>query len=207
MNHLGTVQMETARLLLRPFVREDREAMFRNWESDPMVTKYLRWQHYESLEDVGQVLREWIDSYRRPDFYQWAIVPKNLGEPIGTISVVEQDDRACKAAVGYCIGQPWWHQGYTSEALGRIIDFLIAGVGVNRVESWHDPNNPNSGAVMRKCGMVYEATLRQADWNNQGVCDVCMYAILAQEWREKNLRHQPELELSGGEENCRDTQN
>ena len=40
-----------------------------------------------------------------------------------------------------------------------------------------DPNNPNSGAVMRKCGMTYEATLRQADWNNQGVCDMCMYAI------------------------------
>ena len=59
-----------------------------------------------------------------------------------TISVVEQDDRVGKAAIGYCIGRPWWRQGYTSEALSRIIDFLIAGVGVNRVESWHDPNNP-----------------------------------------------------------------
>ena len=205
MNHLGTVTMETERLLLRPFVWEDREAMFRNWESDREVTRYLRWQHYESLEDVGTVLREWIDSYQQPDFYQWAIVPRDLGDPIGTISVVEQDDRVGKAAIGYCIGRPWWRQGYTSEALSRIIDFLIAGVGVNRVESWHDPNNPNSGAVMRKCGMTYEATLRQADWNNQGVCDICMYAILAQEWRERNTRCQPGLELPRGEDNCRST--
>ena len=58
---------------------------------------------------------------------------------------------------------------------------------------------------MRKCGMTYEATLRQADWNNQGVCDICMYAILAQEWRERNTRCQPGLELPRGEDNCRST--
>ena len=53
MNHLGTRTLETERLILRPFVWEDREAMFHNWEADPEVTKYLRWQHYTSLEDVA----------------------------------------------------------------------------------------------------------------------------------------------------------
>lgn len=31
---------------------------------------------------------------------------------------------------------------------------------------------------MTKCGMKYEGTLRKADWNNQGICDVSYYAIL-----------------------------
>ena len=117
MHHLGTKILETERLILRPFVWEDREAMFRNWESDPEVTKYLRWQHYTSLEDAEAVLREWIDSYAKPDFYQWAIVPKSVGEPIGTISVVGYDDRIGQPEIGYCIGKSWWRQGYTSEAL------------------------------------------------------------------------------------------
>lgn len=186
MNHLGTKTLETERLTLRPFVREDRDAMFRNWESDPEVTKYLCWQHFTSPEDVGTVLREWIDGYAKPDFYQWAIVPKAVGEPIGTISVVGCDDRIGQLEIGYCIGKAWWRQGYTSEALDLVIDFLIGEVGASRVSARHDPRNPGSGAVMRKCGMIYEGTLRQADRNNQGICDASVYAILAEDWRKNH---------------------
>lgn len=45
-------------------------------------------------------------------------------------------------------------------------------------ENGDDPRNPNSGKVMKKCGMKYEGTLRSADWNNQGICDACYYALL-----------------------------
>lgn len=38
---------------------------------------------------------------------------------------------------------------------------------------------------MRKCGMTHEGTARQADWNNQGLCDTAHYAILRREWAEK----------------------
>jgi ribosomal-protein-alanine N-acetyltransferase len=64
------------------------------------------------------------------------------------------------AHIGYCIGRKWWHSGITSEALESVIQFLIEEVGLNRIESRHDPRNPNSGAVMKKCGMKYEGTLR-----------------------------------------------
>ena len=39
--HKGTQTIETSRLILRRAVREDAEAMFRNWASDPEVTKFL----------------------------------------------------------------------------------------------------------------------------------------------------------------------
>ena len=68
-----------------------------------------------------------------------------------------------------------------TEALGAVIDFLFDEVGYHRIESLHDPNNPHSGDVMRKCGMRYEGTLRQADRNNQGVCDACYYGLLKSE--------------------------
>ncbi|HAT02960.1 MAG TPA: N-acetyltransferase, partial [Oribacterium sp.] len=51
-------------------------------------------------------------------------------------------------------------------------------VGANRVQAKHDVNNPHSGLVMKKCGMKYEGTLRSAAVNNQGVCDVSIYALL-----------------------------
>lgn len=73
-----------------------------------------------------------------------------------------------------------------TEALGAVIGFLFDEVGMNRVEARHDPRNPNSGAVMRKCGMKYEGTLRQSDWNDQGICDASWYSILAEDYTREN---------------------
>ena len=67
--------------------------------------------------------------------------------------------------IGYCISKKWWNKGITSEALKALIKYFFEEVGVNRVESRHDPSNPNSGKVMMKCGMKYEGTIREADIN------------------------------------------
>lgn len=182
MTHQGTQTLETERLILRAFTEHDADAAFRNWESDANVTKFLRWQTYDDIREVKKVLHIWVESYQKKNFYQWAIVPKSLGEPIGSISAVGIDEKTNKIHIGYCIGSKWWRMGYTSEALARIIPFFFEEVGANRIESQHDPNNPNSGKVMQKCGMQYEGTLRQADHSNQGIVDACMYAILAEDY-------------------------
>lgn len=72
-----------------------------------------------------------------------------------------------------------------SESLAAVIEFFFTQVGINRIESQHDPRNPNSGGVMKKCGMVYEGTKRQADFSNKGIADACMYSILRSEWSDK----------------------
>ncbi len=87
--------------------------------------------------------------------------------------------------IGYCIGSRWWHQGITSEAFRAVIAYLFKEVGANRIESQHDPNNPHSGDVMKKCGLRYEGTLRQADYSNKGIVDACMYSILRSEFEER----------------------
>lgn len=182
MQHKGTKLLETERLVLRQFTIDDTEAMFNNWASDNEVTKYLTWPFHTNLSVTSQVLENWIARYSSDSFYQWAIVLKETSEPIGSISVVEKiSDKIKKAHIGYCIGKYWWHLGITSEALSRVIDFMFDEVGVYKVESRHDPRNPNSGAVMKKCGMKFEGTLRQCDWNNQGICDASYYGMLASE--------------------------
>ncbi|KIR03844.1 hypothetical protein P261_02659 [Lachnospiraceae bacterium TWA4] len=182
MEHKGTVRLETDRIVLRQFTKEDYQLVYDNFESDVNMTKYLRWKAAEKLDSAVEVVNDWVENYKNKDFYQWAIVPKDLGEPIGTISVVEMDEKTKKVHIGYCIGTKWWHQGYTSEALATIIPFFFEDVKVNRIESQHDPNNPNSGKVMVKCGMKYEGTLRQNDWSNQGIVDAAMYGLLASDY-------------------------
>lgn len=75
---------------------DDTDAAFRNWESDDKVTEFLRWTTMHSISETENVMREWVDNYADKSFYQWAIVPKDLGEPIGTISVVGMDEKQRK---------------------------------------------------------------------------------------------------------------
>lgn len=180
MKHLGTKQINTSRLILRRFSVDDAQAMYDNWASDPEVTKYLTWPAHSSPEVSRMVLESWVVGYESDDFYQWAI--EFEGKPIGSISVVSKNDQAELVHIGYCIGRKWWHQGIMSEVLSAVIRFFFEEVGVNRIETRHDPNNPHSGGVMRKCGMRFEGTLRQSDWNNQGICDASWYAILRSEY-------------------------
>ena len=157
--------------------------MFRNWASDPEVTKFLTWPTHDNVEISQWVVDSWIREYEKDHYYQWMIVPKALGQPIGSISVVRQNDQVEEAEIGYCIGRAWWHQGFVSEALTAVIQYLFEEVGMNRVAARHDPNNPHSGGVMKKCGMTYEGTMRQNDRNNQGICDAAQYGILRSEWK------------------------
>ena len=182
MKHLGTKRIETDRLILRPFTPEDGEAMFRNWASDPEVTKYLTWPTHADPGVSRWVVEDWVSHYDEAKFYQWAIVIKDLGEPIGSISVVKMNEEAQWMEIGYCIGKNWWHKGFVSEAMGGVMEFLFTQVGVQRIQARHDPRNPNSGGVMRKCGMAYEGTLRRWDRNNQGICDAAVYSILREEF-------------------------
>ena len=184
LTHKGTQRIETPRLILRRAVREDANAMFNNWASDPEVTKYLTWPPHASIEVTQNRLEIWLAEYDRSDHYQWMIELKQLGEPIGSISVVRQNERVEEAEIGYCIGRHWWHKGIMSEALAAVIEYLFTEVGMNRVAARHDPNNPHSGGVMRKCGMKYEGTHRACDRNNQGICDAAQYSILRSEWQK-----------------------
>lgn len=181
MKHLGTNTMESSRLLLRPFVMEDASAMYENWASDPKVTEFLSWPCYESVDTARKMLADWTEKYQQPNWYQWAIVLKELGEPIGTISVVQFDDRVDTAQIGYCIGRNWWGRGIMTESMKMVMAYLFDEVGAQRIEAGHDPDNAASGAVIRKCGLRYEGTFRRRIRSNRGITDVAWYSMLKEE--------------------------
>ena len=186
LTHKGTQAIETDRLILRPFTMADAEPMYRNWASDDAVTKHLTWPTHANVEVTKMVLTDWTGSYHKPDFYNWAIVLKENGpEPIGNISAVHIEEKTRCAAMGYCMSRAHWGKGIMAEALSALIDFFFVEVGFNRVEADHDPNNPNSGKVMKKAGMTYEGTMRQAGLSNQGIIDVSRWAILKSDREER----------------------
>ena len=185
MNHKGTVKLETGRLILRRFTHDDAGNMFHNWANDPEVSKYMTWQPHGDVLVTKNFLGLRVPCYEKPDYYDWAVETKEGGVLIGSIGAGRSRDDIRMVHIGYCIGRPWWHRGYTSEALAELIRFFFDEVGVNRIESAHDPQNQNSGGVMIKCGMQYEGTLRQTIPRGNVLGDAKYYAILEEDYRKR----------------------
>ena len=131
--HKGTQTLETDRLILRRAILEDAQPMFRNWASDPEVTKYLTWPAHESVAVTQRILEGWVSEYERSDYYHWMIVLKETGEPIGSLlaSIV---GLVQSAHIGYCIGKKWWHQGIVAEALQTVMEYLFCTIGFHRID-------------------------------------------------------------------------
>ncbi len=185
MLHKGTKTIETERLILRQAKTEDAQPMFYNWCSDDEVTKYLTWPTHDSVNVTKWVLDSWIAGYEKDDFYQWMIVLKEIDQPIGTIDVHDLDDAVNRGEIGYCIGKKWWRKGIMSEALTAVLAFMFDEVGMNELIANHDTRNPNSGAVMKKCGMKFAGIIPHGGKNNQGFCDICRHTLSAEVWTQE----------------------
>ncbi|MBQ9324492.1 MAG: GNAT family N-acetyltransferase [Clostridia bacterium] len=174
----GTQRLETKRLILRLFQREDAEDMFRNWACDSEVTRYLTWPAHESVDVTRHLLEDWIARYGGMDYFNWAIEHRETGHVIGNISVVRLDTVREAAEIGYCLSRAFWGQSIMPEALRAVMDYLFDTVGLWRVAACHDARNAKSGRVMEKAGMLREGVWRGAGRNNQGICDEVWYAAL-----------------------------
>jgi len=159
--HTGTQEIETGRLLLRRFVMNDANEIFREWASYDSVTKYLTWEKHKSISETKTFLMNAISGYERANKYVWGIVLKEEEILIGSIAADITDERSKVAKVGYCLGERFWNLGYGTEALRAVNDYMFYDVNVNRIEAQHSVNNPASGRVMQKAGMIKEGTSPQ----------------------------------------------
>ena len=154
MNHKGSIRLETKRITLRKLKVSDAEQVFKNWASDDEVSKYMRWTTHKSVEDTINWLREEEKNYKKHNYYTWGIELKETKELIGSISALYRKEER-RYEIGYGIGKKYWRQGYTTESLRRVMDFLINEVGIKKFRCAHAKLNPVSGIVMQKVGFKY----------------------------------------------------
>ena len=188
MNQKGTVTLETERLILRQFTESDAPDMYRNWASSEEVARFLTWEPHPSAEATAALLREWVQDYDKPETYNWVLVLKETHMPVGNISVVNLNENSACAELGWCLGTAWWGQGYMPEAGNAVLRFLFETVGISRVCAHHDGDNPKSGRVMQKLGMIKEGVLRRHGFTKGRIFDDVWYGILAEEYR--SMQHE-----------------
>lgn len=186
LRHKGTVMLETERLILRRFEKDDLEQIYHNCWSEPDVWKWSSYEPMDSIDDVlilNNIFTDfWFSKYEKLSHYDWAIELKSSSEVVGRLRGVNVNERICQIELAYELGQNWWNQGIMTEAVQKIINFFIKDVGFNRIYANHAHKNMASGRVMQKCGMTHEGTARQMCKCNNGLFDMVNYAILADDY-------------------------
>lgn len=190
MTHRGTVTLETERLLLRRFRREDMEQIYDNCWSEREV---WGWTNYAPMDNISEVMTNanmftdnWMNAYGRANRYSWAIELKETGQVIGRYFGMHPDDELQQVELACEIGSRWWNRGLMTEATREVVRFFFEEVGMSRVYAWHASGNPASGRMQEKAGLKYEGTLRQAGKCNNGIYDKVVYAIRAEDyWKSR----------------------
>ena len=179
LKHKGTIRLETDRLILRRFEMNDCVDMFNNWATDLEVTQYLTWAPHENMSVTKGIIGGWVDGYVNDEFYNWAIYIKKIDQIVGSIGTVGHCNLDQHCEVGYCSSKGVWGNGYMTEALSCVIDFLFDEINFNRISALHYIENISSGKVMKKVGMKYEGCKRKYKIMSNGEFVDCeSYAIL-----------------------------
>jgi ribosomal-protein-alanine N-acetyltransferase len=172
--------LETARLLIRPFVMTDLDALHQIVDVELSAADFGT-EGAQSRE--GR--REWLEwavlnydqlaKMYQPPYGDRAIVLKQTGQLIGSIGYVpcmmpfgqlpafaaginETARRfaTCELGLYYALAPAYQRQGYTSEAAAAMVEYAFQGMRLRRVVATTTYDNAGSMGVMRKLGMQIE---------------------------------------------------
>ena len=144
--------METERFVLRPYKKSDAIYIFKNWASDPEVTKFLSFKPHESIEVTKNVLKDWLDQEKLGPTHRFCIVFKGTDEPIGAIDIVKRDDKS--GDIGYILSRKYWNQGIMTEVCSAYVNYLF-DQGFEEIYIRAAEANIGSNRVIEKCGFTF----------------------------------------------------
>jgi RimJ/RimL family protein N-acetyltransferase len=189
------MRLETERLILRDFVKEDWQRVL-EYQSDPLYLRYYEWT--ERTPDAVQDFVGWFLEHQKQSpriKFQLAITLKSNHLLIGNCGIRMDKVNALQADVGYELDPQYWNHGYATEAAHAIVDFGFSRFNLHRVWSWCIADNLGSAHVLEKLGMRLEGHLRENEYYRDRWWDTLMYGILADEWQMHKQSHAVQWKL------------
>lgn len=165
------VKIETKRLIIRPVVPDDADAVYK-WASDPKVTEYMLYSTHPNVEST----REWLESrdIEDPDSYDLGFVYKETGELIGMGGLVYKPEEDLWL-IGYNLRRDFWGQGIVPEAMEGIIAEIKKTRKISLIQGEFATENAKSGRVMEKLGMHYVRDTKYTKFDGSATFDAKIY--------------------------------
>lgn len=143
--------IESARLVLRALSPSDAKAVTALINNRKIAEMTSLIPHPYTLKDA----EAWIAGAASPadEALTLAICLKGKGELIGACGYNVTE--AGTPEIGYWIGEPYWNQGYATEALRAMIDHVFTSTEFETLTAGCRVTNAASRAVLDKCGFQW----------------------------------------------------
>jgi len=154
--------LETERLLLREFVREDLNDFF-SLVSDPEVTRYTH-DGGKTLDEVRTGMEErMFRDYKEHGYGRWAMIFKPTGQLIGFAGLKYLPDLG-EVDLGYRLMKAYWGQGLATEASKALLAYGFDVLRLPRIIGMADAENKASIRVLEKVGFRFEKLTTEKDY-------------------------------------------
>jgi len=175
--------LETERLVLRPIVETDLEAMAA-YRGDPEVCRYLPFPP-QTADDIRQRSGHLFGSTSLEGEHggvNVGIVRRDDGAFLGDLVLFHLDAVHGTVEIGWVIRPDAAGNGYATEACRALVDAAFRIYGVRRIVARIAAENTASARLAERLGMRLESRLIENEWFKGRWGDELDYAILAREW-------------------------
>jgi [ribosomal protein S5]-alanine N-acetyltransferase len=151
-----TSVLETERLILRPWVAGDAEALFAVCR-DAEVMRFIG--DGRPWADVGRArlwLARQLAARAGHGFGKWAVVEKESGRLAGSCGFDPPSESQPEVEFGYLYARESWGRGYATEAGRACMRVAFAELKLPRVVARATPENTPSRRVLEKLGFEFE---------------------------------------------------
>ncbi|MCD4686941.1 MAG: GNAT family N-acetyltransferase [Anaerolineae bacterium] len=155
-------RIETARLVLRPFVLEDADAYYHAVMCDPDVRRFLPGGQSLPRERAVPIMEHFIAQWAMYGFGGMAVLHKSDAQLIGQCGLQFIPDTD-KIEVFYALAKVYWGQGLAPEAARACLHFGFEERGFDQINALFMPGNTGSERVMIKLGMTHQGLLYAYD--------------------------------------------
>jgi RimJ/RimL family protein N-acetyltransferase len=178
-----TPTLHTKRLILRPFSLADVPAVVALAGDWDIALNTLSVPHPYTEDHAVQWIRQQSEQWEQKQAVTFAIAQADntLVGSIG-LGLVPSFNLA---ELGYWVGKPYWGRGYATEAACAVVDFGFEKLSLHRIQATHFGNNPASGKVMQKVGLLYEGCRRQHTLKWDEYRDIKLYGMLREDWQHQ----------------------
>ena len=185
------IHLETDRLILRDYTDTDFDVYYK-LKSDAQTMYYLQDIQAHSPEEAKDEFIKVLSDQASPSrkYYFLHMELKDTHEQIGSIGYTVTDSTPVGKIVhlGYFTYPKHWGNGYTSEALKRLLEYAFTEDNVYRVTTGCLAENKGSERVMQKNGMIREAELVDYEWHDGKMKTRLEYRLLRSEWEKRQER-------------------
>lgn len=179
MNHIGTISLETERLVLRRIYRDDAEEIYEGFVNQDEFLYYAN-KEKKTLEEEVKSLENIDLKYQNKEYYNWVITLKENCLIIGSINL-RVENKNDSVEFNYAIDNRYTNKGYMTEALNKVKEFVFDILNVNRFQGGCVVENIASKRVMEKCNMNLEGTLKSYIKLKDGYHDMYMFSNVREE--------------------------